>query len=84
MCQYLSRTTGHIIENGPFLRLYESFSCPRMKDWTIVRSLLYSITQGTEETQMYACAVTGIRQQVAERRYFRRRGQNSSVAKILS
>lgn len=86
ICQYLYRATGHIIENVPFpfLRLSESFSSPRMKEWTIVRSLLCSITQDTEETQMYACAVRGIRQQVEERKRFRRRGQNSSVANILS
>jgi hypothetical protein len=71
ICQYLSRATGHVIENVPFLSLSESFSSPRMKDWTIVRNLLYSITQETEETQMYACAVRGIRQEVEERKRFK-------------
>lgn len=83
-CQYLSRATGHIIENVPFLRISESFSSPQMKVWTIARSLLCSITQDTEETQMYAYAVRGIRQEVEERKCFRRRGQNSSVANSLS
>jgi len=45
---------------------------------------LYSITQDTEETQMYTCVVRGIRQQVEERKHFRRSGRNSSVANILS
>lgn len=84
ICQYLSRTTGHIIENVPFLRLSESFSSLRMKEWTIARSLFCSITQDTEETQMYACAVRGFRQQVEDIKCFRRRGHNSSVANIWS
>jgi hypothetical protein len=68
----------------PSLRHYESFCSPRMKDWTIVRSLFYSITQGTKETQMYTCTMRGIRQQVEERKRLRQRDQNSSVANILS
>jgi len=55
-----------------------------MKDWTIVRSVFYSITQDTKETQMYTCTMRGIRQQVEERKRLRQRDQNSSVAKILS
>ena len=52
ICQYLSLATGHVIENVPFLRLSESFSSSWMKDWTIARNLLFSITQDTEETQI--------------------------------